>query len=119
MEPMEILAVVAAVVAGVLSVVLLCFKSKCTRLNVDKQALMMLRLFGVIELALLWLVAELVMPFVVFTVLDQLLLGYPGNKFVEMLAIIVWLLVERLRQICGCQYCGATGDCGATATEDV
>jgi hypothetical protein len=56
----------------------------------DRQSIIMLRLFCVLE-AILVVLTFKCLPFPAFVVLHQLLLAYPGNKFFELVAAIICL----------------------------
>jgi hypothetical protein len=64
----------------------------------DRQSIIMLRLFCALEVILVVLVATC-LPFPAFVVLHQLLLAYPGNKFFEIVAAVMCLLQDSEEQL--------------------
>jgi hypothetical protein len=78
MEVAEIVVCVLVAAAVLIVMLLTCIGCVQRRLDLDRQSMIMLRLFCALE-ALLVALAATVLPFPAFVVLHQLLLAYPGD----------------------------------------
>jgi hypothetical protein len=96
LKKIAVMGVVAAVVFIV--TVLTWFKRIRRWLDMDGQSMIMLNLFCFLEVTLVVL-ASTILPFPTFAVLHQLLLAYPGNKFYEIVAAIIYLCKDTEEQL--------------------